>query len=263
MHFDGIASPLSQRALEFTAATLHADPPAIWAVLSVETSGTGFLPDRRVKILFERHVFHRQTGGRFDAQAPDLSQATAGGYGAPGPWQHERLARAMKLDPQAALRSASWGLGQVMGFNAQFVGYGSAAEMVEAFRDSEDQQLGAMMAYVRNAHLGAALGAHEWAAFAHGYNGASFQKNGYDTKLAQFHARYRVGPMPNLLVRWTQMALTFLRVPGVGSVDGWYGDLTQQALLRFQGDAGIPLTGVPDAQTVQQLANGLGWTSPL
>jgi hypothetical protein len=42
----------------------------IWAVFSVETSGCGFLTDRRPKILFERHIFSHLTNGRYDAQNP-------------------------------------------------------------------------------------------------------------------------------------------------------------------------------------------------
>ncbi|MGG7377547.1 N-acetylmuramidase domain-containing protein, partial [Escherichia coli] len=42
----------------------------MWAVIHVESSGAGYQADRRPKILFERHVFHRLTGGRFDAAHP-------------------------------------------------------------------------------------------------------------------------------------------------------------------------------------------------
>ena len=36
-----------------------------------------------------------------------------------GKYQYERLAAAMVLNRRAALRSASWGIGQVMGFHAE------------------------------------------------------------------------------------------------------------------------------------------------
>jgi hypothetical protein len=36
------------------------------AVLTVETLGSGFLPDRRPRILFERHFFPSETKGAFD-----------------------------------------------------------------------------------------------------------------------------------------------------------------------------------------------------
>lgn len=38
----------------------------VWVILTVETLGSGFLPDRRPKILFERHIFHSETKGAFD-----------------------------------------------------------------------------------------------------------------------------------------------------------------------------------------------------
>jgi len=82
--------------------------PEIWSVLGVETSGCGFLPDRWPKLLFERHIFHRLTGGRFDAEDPDVSQPTPGGYGRSGAHQYNRLAAAaIALNRGAALQSAS------------------------------------------------------------------------------------------------------------------------------------------------------------
>lgn len=263
MDFQGVAAPLSAHGLGNAASRLDAQLPAVWAVLTVETSGSGFLADRRPKILFERHKFHALTHGRFANVAPDLSQPTAGGYGDTGAFQYERLARAMSLDETAALKSASWGLGQVMGFNAEAVGFGDVRSMVSAFCACEDAQLAAMAAFVSNAGLARALRQGDWAAFAAGYNGRDFQRNDYDTKLATAHARYQVGPLPDLLVRWTQMALIFSGVPGVGAVDGWFGQNTQFALLRFQRDAGLQPTGKPDAPTVARLAQRMGWPSPL
>jgi hypothetical protein len=52
MTFVGAAHPLHDDGL--TAAATHAgvDPTALWSVIVVETSGCGFLPDRRPSILF-------------------------------------------------------------------------------------------------------------------------------------------------------------------------------------------------------------------
>nr|MBP6798835.1 DUF3380 domain-containing protein [Luteimonas sp.] len=49
------------------ALRLEVEEAALKAVAEVESSGSGFLaaPDRRPKILFEGHVFHRLTAGRF------------------------------------------------------------------------------------------------------------------------------------------------------------------------------------------------------
>src|SRR5215470_1444274 len=110
--FVGDATPLSEQGLANACAVLGIGPAELWTVLRVETSGCGYLPDRRPEILFERHIFHRRTGGRFDATAPDVSDPSPGGYGAAGAHQYDRLAEAVALDRAAALSSASWGIGQ-------------------------------------------------------------------------------------------------------------------------------------------------------
>jgi hypothetical protein len=68
------------------------DPAVLWSVVVVETSGCGFLPDRRPFILFERHIFSRQTGRRFDASHPEISGPPRG-YGRAGIHQYNRWRR--------------------------------------------------------------------------------------------------------------------------------------------------------------------------
>jgi hypothetical protein len=89
--FTGAGAPLSQNGVEAVASSVSVGLPELLAVLTVETSGCGFLADRRPKILFERHVFSRLTSHRFDADDPDVSQPSPGGYGPSGAHQYERL----------------------------------------------------------------------------------------------------------------------------------------------------------------------------
>src|SRR5947209_16997404 len=109
--FQSEATALSADGLNSASAKIGVHAPEIWAVLAVETSGCGFLPDRRPQILFERHIFHRLTGGQFDDG--DISDPAAGGYGPGGAHQYDRLSLALAKDRTAALMSASWGLGQI------------------------------------------------------------------------------------------------------------------------------------------------------
>jgi hypothetical protein len=80
--------------------------------------------------------------------APHLS-GPQGGYGGLAT-QYAKLEEAVALcddaglSPEPALRATSWGLGQVMGFNASLAGFASATEMVKAMQDSEDAQIMAM-----------------------------------------------------------------------------------------------------------------------
>src|SRR5487761_1895609 len=109
--FIGNAAPLDTAGFSAATGFLEIDAPTLWTVLSVETSGVGFLADRRPVILFERHIFSRETSGQYDQAHPDISNPLPGGYGPSGAHQYDRLASALALDPHAALMSASWGIG--------------------------------------------------------------------------------------------------------------------------------------------------------
>ena len=259
MNFEGFAAPLSPACMEYVSGLLEVDMPSIWAVLDVETAGCGYLPDRRLQILFERHKFDQFTNRIWRGSAPDLSNPEAGGYGERGAGQYPRLLRAMALDETAALKCTSWGLGQVMGFNAASAGFDDVRKMIAAFADSEDQQLTSMAAFIQRNGLDAPLRQRDWAAFAAGYNGAAYWKHGYDQKLAMRHARYEVGPLPDLMVRAVQLALVLIGIPDVGGVDGWYGQGTQKALLAFQARESLTPTGRPDDETVACLMQRAGW----
>lgn len=249
--FTGTATPLTAQGIEACAARLSVHPAEIWTVLRVETRGCGYFADRRPVILFERHVFSRKTGHRFDAQAPDISNPQAGGYGG-GVKEYERLARALALDEQAAMESASWGLGQVMGFNATDLGYGSVEQFVTRMMVSEDEQLAALTAFIQKNGLAEPLRHHDWAAFARGYNGPGYEKNQYDKKLAEAYQHLTSRPLPDLSVREGQLLLTYLGFEP-GSVDGAMGSHTLGALHKFQSQSALPTTPGFDAATLESL----------
>lgn len=251
-NFIGPGTPLSQSGFTAAQGQIGAAAPAVWSVVSVETSGSGYLPDRRPKILFERHIFSRLTGGQYDASNPDISQPTAGGYGAAGAHQYDRLAEALGLDETSALQSASWGLGQVMGSNYKAAGYPDVQSMVTAFVASEDNQFGGMAGFIVANNLAAALAAQQWATFARGYNGPAYAKNSYDNKLATYFAKYAAGPTPDLNVRAAQTYLTYNGY--TVSIDGVIGPQTQGAVKAYQAAQGLPQTGVIDDALLQRLA---------
>lgn len=238
--FSGNASPLNEAGLEDASALIGSDAASIWTVISVETSGVGFLADKRPKILFERHIFSRQTGGKYDESNPDISNPSPGGYGASGAHQHERLQAAIALDREAALKSASWGLGQIMGFNYQSAGFQDVEEMVSGMKDSENSQLMAMMNFMNGNRLDVFLREKDWAGFARGYNGPNYAINQYDVKLASFYEKFSNGPLPDLQARAAQLYLTYLGYDP-GPVDGMAGKNTLAALNQFLSKEGQPM----------------------
>lgn len=143
------------------------------------------------KILFEAHVFSAETGHVFDASHPDISSRTwnAALY-IGGQSEYARLHAAMLLDEAAALKSASWGMFQILGRNHLVSGYADVHAFVAAMKRGEREQLLAFVAFVKGNGLDRALQAGDWAAFARGYNGPAYAKNAYDTKLAKAYRKW-------------------------------------------------------------------------
>ncbi|WP_222565092.1 N-acetylmuramidase domain-containing protein [Novilysobacter antarcticus] len=183
------STQLTMADYQRAANALGVDVATVRAVAEVESSGGGFLADGRPKILFERHIFARETGGRFNGSHPGIS-GPAGGYGAGGAHQYTRFEQAFALDPVAAMKSASWGEFQIMGFNHKMVGYDSVGKFVDAMRSSAGSQLDAFVSFIESAGLKGKLQNKDWAGFARGYNGPGYAKNNYDGKMAAAYAKY-------------------------------------------------------------------------
>lgn len=211
------------------------EPELVWALIRQESETlTGFLPDRRPVILFERHVFAARTQARFSATHPDISGPRYTTYGTLAD-QYVRLQQALALDVTGALEACSWGLGQVMGEHAQHLGYADAVAMVDAVIRSEGAQLQAVAAFLKRHDLVEPLAAKNWEAFATRYNGGA--NPAYASELEAHYAYYRAGRLPDLTVRAVQLYLGYLHYP-VG-VDGVFGSHTRDAVARFQVLAGI------------------------
>jgi hypothetical protein len=248
IEFVGSGLPFTESAVQEAADLLGVDACTILAITEVETTGCGFLADRRPQILFERHIFHRLTDGRFDAVCPSVSAPTSGGYQKGGGFQYQRLALAMQLDEDAALRSTSWGLGQTMGFNAGIAGYETPAAMIADFVHGEDAQLMAIARFCKKRGLAHELRARDWTAFAHAYNGPNFSANNYDGKLKASYHCLKTGKGFDLRVRTAQVHMLYLGFYS-GRIDGINGPATSRALKQMQSKHGLPVTATLDDRT--------------
>lgn len=194
MNFIGKAKRLDDIDLPKIGKLIGVGEDEIHAVIDTETRGTGFDSQNRPIILFEPHIFHRELAAN---KPTALKQAISEGlaYKSWGTKSYPKdsypvLERAIKIDLELALKSASWGLGQIMGFNYSMAGYASAEEMVNKFKDDEEEHLLAMVKFIVSAGLDDELRRHDWRGFARGYNGAGFAKNRYDVKLAYAYNRW-------------------------------------------------------------------------
>lgn len=188
LSFTGPAKRLDDLDLPRIGAMIGVGEDEIHAFIEVETKGGGFDAQNRPKILFEPHLFykHLAAGARRDQAVKARLACKSWGqlpYGKESE-QYPKLVRALAIDQTAALKSCSWGLGQVLGENHVAAGYDTVQAMVADFTLDEDNHLEAAIRFIKANGLDDELRRHDWAAFARGYNGPGYRKNGYDTKLA-------------------------------------------------------------------------------
>ncbi|MGO4562309.1 N-acetylmuramidase family protein [Rhizobiales bacterium 3FA27D7] len=186
--FVGASRRLNDIDLPKLGAKIGVGEDEIHAFLDVETRGHGFDELGRPVILFEPHVFYRNLSGATRAQAVRAGLAAkawgAIPYGKESD-QYPRLKAAMLIDETAALKSASWGLGQVLGENFEAAGFLTVQAMVDGMMQDEEIQLEAAINFIIDKKLDDNLRNHDWAGFALGYNGALYRRNAYDRKLAE------------------------------------------------------------------------------
>jgi hypothetical protein len=249
--FFGKAAKLKNSDFERVAAKLSCEIAAVHAVSEVESGGGGgFLKDKRPKILFESRWFHKLTDGHFDNSHPDISTPKWVRNYKGGAGEYSRLEAAIRLDREAALKSASWGMFQILGVNHQVVGFSDIESFVKSQLDSEGSHLDAFGNFVIANRLDDELRDRRWADFAKGYNGPAYKENRYHEKMANANARYAKGGIAPS-TREVQQALN--RHGAVLTVDGRSGPNTRIALRAFQNDAGLPITGRADQATLTAL----------
>ena len=255
MNFVGTGLTLSGNDYARAADAIGCDEAAIRAVVSVEARGSGFDARKRPVVLFEPHVFYRNLGGEDRRRAVDAGLAypdwRPGAYPKTQDERYRQIERAVAIHAAAGLMAVSWGLGQVLGENHGICGFKTPQAMVETCLEGEGAQLDVMISFIRARGLGKHLVAHDWAAFAHGYNGTGYAKNGYNSKLQRAYERARtLAPLA-----YSPLADGLLSLGDKGPIvaamqralgapdDGDFGPVTDQAVKAFQREHGLAIDG--------------------
>jgi len=183
---------LSEADYEKAAQLLNVEVAAIKAVTMVESNGGGYLPSKRPRILFESAIFGRLTAQKYTQSNPNIStkswdKSTYRG----GEKEYDRLAEAMKLDEQSALKSASWGLFQILGSNCKSCGYDNVYDFVKANVECEAKQLECFVNFLKANGIDVALRNKDFDTFARKYNGPSYLQNNYSVKLQQAYNKFK------------------------------------------------------------------------
>lgn len=175
-NFVGTARPITANEVGAAANAAKLGLAEVRAVMAVESRNSGYDARRRPLILFEPHVLWRNLSGaqRGEAVRQGLAYKSWGQqrYPAGSDAQYLRLEAAILINEEAAYRSISMGMGQVLGENFKYAGCTSAKQMFDEAKESEAKQLRHMLNFIKNRGLGVLLMKHDWYSFARSYNGA-------------------------------------------------------------------------------------------
>ncbi len=177
-------STQDQRAAIITklAAEYGVDERVAKAVIKIESGGSGFRNGRLI-MRFEPHVFKARFSALFQehfqmgdpAWNGDGHRVNVGGewktFHGNQDMEYQAQLIAADIAERAAFEAASYGAGQIMGFNHAACGYSSARVMAHEFQQSEEAQLRAMFQYFKHSGALACLVAGDLLGFAKIYNG--------------------------------------------------------------------------------------------
>lgn len=182
---------LNENDFKNAAQNLGCEIAAIKAVAEVESPKSGFLPSGRPTILFEAHIFSKFTNHKYDISHPHISSKKWNkSLYKGGESEYNRLEEAIKLDRIAALKSASWGKFQVMGFNFEICGWLDVETFVNDMYISEGKHLKAFVGFIKSNKLDKHLRDRNWEKFALGYNGPGYKQNNYHIKMKNAYEKY-------------------------------------------------------------------------
>jgi hypothetical protein len=188
---------LTNEMIKDLANEMGLEPALLKAVQLVEAGGRdGFLPDGRPQILFEGHIMYKELRAKFGIDKAkegfkkypeviypkwDKTKYLGGGL------EYRRLEKAESVDSECAMKSASWGIFQIMGQNYKLCGCKDVFEFVDKMRESHASQLRLGYHFMYNSGLIKPLKEPDWEKFARGYNGpgqveyySQKLKNGYE-----------------------------------------------------------------------------------
>ncbi len=185
---------LTEKDFAEVAEKLGVEVAAIKAVVDIEAGRTheGFSAPGKPLINFDLTMFRRFASrhgvnlNKYTRSHPAVFSSHRGSQ----TQAHRRLEAARSINKTAAIEGTFWGMFQIGGFNWKKCGAESIDDFEARMSRSERDQLDMFAEFITNAGLLSALRNKDWARFARGYNGPSYARRGYHTRMAQAYARH-------------------------------------------------------------------------
>lgn len=185
---------LTEADYQKVAEELGVEVAAMKAVVVIEAGSSleGFLAPGVPLVNFDSSVYNKignkGTSGKKAAANATIPDGIKSSYGKKE-WQ--QLINARKTNEDRANMATFWGMFQIGGFNYKLCGCESIDEFVNRMSYSELEQLELFAAFITNTGIVKYLQDKNWAAFARKYNGPSYAKRGYHTKMAKAYKKFK------------------------------------------------------------------------
>ena len=183
---------LTDADFESVARELDVEVAAIKAVVLIEAGKQmkGFWAPGVPVVNFDRSMYNSHRHKAVNKKGDKNAKVPAGltGY-ALKEWT--QLTNARRQNEDGANMGTFWGMFQIGGFNYKLCGCETVGEFVKLMSESELEQLELFAAFITNTGMLPDLKAKNWSAFARKYNGASYARRGYHTRMANAYAKFK------------------------------------------------------------------------
>lgn len=195
-----IPDRLTEEDFREVAEELGVEVAAIKAVVEIEAGAKheGFWANGKPIINFDLSMFRKFAArnkinlSRYQrSHAVVFARPNRARYGSYQAAQQARLDAARTIDDKTAIEGTFWGMFQLGGFNWKVCGTSSPDEFVRLMSRSERDQLELFAEFIRETGMLPLLKAKNWSAFARRFNGPSYARRGYHTRLARAYAKHK------------------------------------------------------------------------
>lgn len=183
---------LTDEDFDIVARELGVEVAAIKAVVRIEAGAAmeGFWAPAVPIVNFDRSMYNTYGVKAANKKGNPNAKVPAGLTGfALRRWQ--TLTKMRKINYDGADMGTFWGMFQIGGFAYKQCGCSSIREFVDLMSRSEFDQLELFAAFVLNTGYVDYIRKKDWAGFSRRYNGPSYARRGYHTKMASAYQKYK------------------------------------------------------------------------
>lgn len=192
-HADSLSryESLTDEDFRLVAAELNVEVAAMKAVVAIEAGAAmkGFWAPGVPVVNFDPSMY-RQHASKAVSKAPDKSAKVPPGLKGYALKEWTQLTNARHKNAQGADMGTFWGMFQIGGFNYKLCGCKTIEEFVEKMSYSELSQLELFARFIENTGMVKYLRNREWAKFSRAYNGPSYARRGYHTRMAAAYKKF-------------------------------------------------------------------------